>query len=112
MLEEIIFSKMVTQFELMLPPAGETPKRLRIAFVISNAGNGNHQKARAKVSGSEKYNTIEISRPTFLRSINAGRNLFPVKFRCVCGYNFVRLRESPCALKHTGVTVFTVSWST
>jgi len=30
-------------------------ERLRIAFDIPNAGNGNHQKTRAKVSSSKKY---------------------------------------------------------
>lgn len=53
-----------------------------------------------------RKNTIEISRPTFLRGINAGGNLFPVEFRCVCGYNFARLRGSPCASRRTGVAVF------
>lgn len=40
----------------MLLPAGEaSAEPLRIAFEIPNVGNGNHQKARAKVSDSEKH---------------------------------------------------------
>jgi len=33
-----------------------------------------------------RKSTIEISRPTFLRGINTGGNLFLVEFRCACGY--------------------------